>query len=48
VRSEIVVPIFKNRKVIGEIDIDSHKISPFTEEDKMFLQKIASMVSRIF
>ena len=47
VKSEIVVPIFKNRKVIGEIDIDSHKISPFTKEDETFLRKVSKMVSKI-
>jgi len=41
VKSEIVVPIFKNEKFIGEIDIDSHKAAPFTDEDEIFLVKIA-------
>lgn len=44
VKSEIVVPIFKNYEVIGEIDIDSHEKDPFTEDDKKLLQKIAKLV----
>jgi len=48
VKSEIVVPIFKNRKVIGELDIDSHAVSPFTEKDETFLKKVSEMVSKIF
>src|SRR5690625_6235317 len=32
-KSEIVVPIFKNEENIGQIDIDSHELDPFTEED---------------
>ncbi len=47
VASEIVVPIFKGSKIIGEIDIDSHVIAPFTDEDREFLQSIAEIVSFI-
>lgn len=47
VKSEIVVPIFKNKKVIGELDIDSHALSPFTKQDEAFLKKVSEMVSRI-
>jgi GAF domain-containing protein len=47
VKSEIVVPIFKNGKVIGELDIDSHVLSPFTKQDEVFLKKVSEMVSRI-
>jgi len=48
VKSELVVPIFKNKKIIGELDIDSHFPSPFTEKDETFLRKVSEMVSRIF
>lgn len=47
VRSEIVVPIFKKGEIIGELDIDSHRISAFTENDREFLEKICGMLSRI-
>jgi GAF domain-containing protein len=47
VKSEIVVPIFQKEEVFGEIDIDSHVLSPFTKEDETFLKKIAQMASRI-
>jgi len=47
VKSEIVVPIFKNKKVVGELDIDSHALSPFTKQDETFLKKVSEMVSRI-
>jgi GAF domain-containing protein len=47
VKSEIVVPIFQKEEVFGEIDIDSHVLSPFTKEDETFLKKIAQMMSRI-
>ncbi len=44
-KSEIVVPIKKDGKIVGEIDIDSDKIGAFTKKDKVFLEKIADMLS---
>lgn len=40
-RSEIVVPIFSNSKVVGEIDVDSDTLAVFTEKDREFLEKVA-------
>jgi L-methionine (R)-S-oxide reductase len=48
VKSEIVVPVFRNNEIVGELDIDSHLISPFTLDDEKFLTKIAEMVSELF
>ena len=45
VKSEMVVPIFKDGQVVGELDIDSHQLSPFTEEDRTLLEKAAEIVS---
>ncbi len=47
VKSEIVVPVFKGDKVIAEIDIDSHTISPFTKEDQEFLEQVAEIVKEL-
>jgi GAF domain-containing protein len=47
VKSEIVVPIFKKGEVVGELDVDSHSLSPFSREDSTFLKKIAEMASKI-
>jgi GAF domain-containing protein len=47
VKAEIVVPIFKKGKVIGEIDIDSHVKLPFTHEDEEFLDSVVKLVSKI-
>lgn len=44
-RSEIVVPIKKNRCVVGEIDIDSDRPSAFDTTDALFLEKVADMLS---
>jgi L-methionine (R)-S-oxide reductase len=45
VKSEIVIPIFRNKMIVGELDIDSHTVSPFTSDDEIFLKEIAEMVS---
>ncbi len=45
-KSEIVVPIIKEGKVLGEIDIDSDIKDAFTKKDKEFLEKIADMLSQ--
>jgi len=47
VKSEIVIPIFKNGKIVGELDIDSHTLSAFTHQDEAFLRKICEIVSRL-
>lgn len=47
VKAEIVVPLFKDGKNIGQIDIDSHKIDPFTEADERFLEWVNGEVARV-
>jgi L-methionine (R)-S-oxide reductase len=44
-KSEIVVPIFKNGKVVGIIDVDSDKLNDFDEIDQEFLEQIALCVT---
>ncbi|HEX7319929.1 MAG TPA: GAF domain-containing protein [bacterium] len=48
VKAEIVVPIFKGEKIAGELDIDSHTANPFTQEDKLYLEKICGELKKIF
>ncbi|MFV0248085.1 MAG: GAF domain-containing protein [Tenacibaculum sp.] len=45
VKSEIVVPIFVNGKNIGQIDIDSHTLKPFTKADEELLEFVCKKVS---
>lgn len=40
-RSEIVVPIFHEGRVVGEIDIDSDRPAAFGEADRATLERIA-------
>jgi GAF domain-containing protein len=44
VKSELVVPIFKNEKNIGQIDIDSHQLAPFTKGDEQLLEFIGNLL----
>lgn len=46
VRSEIVVPLFKNGTIVGELDIDSHYLAPFDREDRKLLEDIALEVGK--
>ena len=44
-RSEIVVPISLEGRVVGEIDIDSERPAAFTEDDRVFLEHVAQLVA---
>jgi putative methionine-R-sulfoxide reductase with GAF domain len=44
-RSEIVVPIAYEGKVVGEIDIDSDRPAAFGPEDRTFLERVALLIS---
>ena len=46
-KAEIVVPIFKNGENIGQIDIDSHSIDPFTKEDEELLNWLSEEVAKV-
>ena len=48
VKSEIVVPLFVNGKNIGQIDIDSNVLDPFTEADERFLEFVNSEVAKLY
>lgn len=48
VKSEIVVPIFVDGKNIGQIDIDSHILDPFTSEDERFLEFVTQEIAKLF
>lgn len=48
VKSEIVVPLFVNGINIGQIDIDSNVIDPFTEADERFLEFVNEQVAMLY
>lgn len=45
VKSEIVIPIFVNKENVGQIDIDSHTVNPFTENDEELLEHVCKKVA---
>ncbi|UQD55035.1 GAF domain-containing protein [Flavobacterium sp. K5-23] len=48
VKSEIVVPLFVNGENIGQIDIDSHVINPFTDADERFLEFVNEEIAKLY
>jgi GAF domain-containing protein len=44
-RSEIVVPIAHNGRVVGEIDIDSDQPASFGAEDRELLERVAVLLA---
>jgi GAF domain-containing protein len=44
-RSEIVVPILKDGRVLGEIDIDGDDRAAYGEDDRRFLEELASLIA---
>jgi len=45
VKSEIVVPIFVNKKLAGELDVESYFGDTFTPADQQFIGSCASVVA---
>jgi L-methionine (R)-S-oxide reductase len=44
-RSEIVVPVIRDKEVIGVLDVDSEALNEFDEIDKKFLEEIVSFIN---
>jgi len=47
VKSEIVIPIFSDGDNIGQIDIDSHTLNPFTEKDTELREFVCQEVAKL-
>lgn len=45
VKSEVVVPIFANKKVIAELDAESYFANTFTDDERKFVEACAEVVS---
>ena len=43
-KSEIVIPIFRNNKVLGVLDVDSDELDQFDETDRLYLEKIVRLI----
>lgn len=44
-KSEIVVPVIKNHKVYGVLDLDSNSYNAFDETDKEYLEELSGFLS---
>ncbi len=44
-RSEIVVPIMKDGRVLGEIDIDGDELAAYGPADRRFLEEVAALIA---
>lgn len=47
-RSEIVVPIILNQKVIAVLDVDSPEVGRFNENDRVFLENIVKNILKSY
>jgi len=45
-KSEIVVPVFVKRKVVGELDIDSHFSAAFGPDDRKLCEHAAAFLGK--
>jgi len=44
-RSEIVVPVIRNNKVVAVLDVDSKDLDQFDETDENFLERIVDLIT---
>ena len=44
-RSEIVVPLMRNGEVVAVLDIDSEKLATFDDTDRIWLERIAALLT---
>lgn len=44
-RSEIVVPVIRNNKVVAVLDVDSNEYDQFDNTDKKYLEQIVNLIS---
>lgn len=44
-RSEIVLPLYREKKLVGVLDLDSHALAAFTTEDQIGIEKLLSLLS---
>ena len=43
-KSEIVLPLFSDSKILGVLDVDSSTLDCFDETDQLYLQKIIDLI----
>ena len=43
-KSEIVLPVFKEGKIVGVLDVDSSELAQFDAVDQVYLEKILALI----
>jgi GAF domain-containing protein len=46
-RAEVVLPIFANGQLVGQLDIDSHTLNPFTPDDHLLLEALCRRIGEL-
>ncbi|HBH06742.1 MAG TPA: diguanylate cyclase [Flavobacteriales bacterium] len=46
-KSEVVIPVFKDGKVIAVLDVDSDKPDAISNDDAVFLEEVAKLISKV-
>jgi GAF domain-containing protein len=44
-RSEIVIPVYDDDKIVGVLDVDSEHLNHFDDVDQQYLEKIVALIS---
>ena len=47
-KSEIVIPVFKEEKVVMVLDVDSDLLDDFDAEDQKYLEKLMGILEKTF
>lgn len=47
VKSEIVIPLRKGGQIIGELDIDSHTLAAFGQEERELLEEACGIIASV-
>lgn len=47
VKSEIVIPMYKGGLIVGELDIDSHRLAAFGDEERGLLEEACEIIVEI-
>ncbi|MCU0437015.1 MAG: GAF domain-containing protein [Raineya sp.] len=45
-KSEVVVPVFQNGKVVGVLDVDSDKLNDFDDQDQIGLENLIKILEK--
>lgn len=47
-RSEIIIPVIRDGRVVGLVDVESERLDAFGEGDRLFLEECASAISDLW